>query len=61
MSGDADAGFKIVESDSIADHMASWFALGGVGSLALGYAAWEWRREVFGIVGKAFGSLPFIK
>ena len=25
---------------------AGWWALGGVGLLALGYAAWEWRREM---------------
>lgn len=59
--GDANAGFKIVESDKATDHVVSWLALGAIGSMALGYGAWEWRREVFGILGKAFGSLPFIK
>lgn len=59
--GDASAGFEVVKDDSVADQMASWLALGGVGSLALGYAAWEWRREVVGALGKAFGSLPFVK
>jgi hypothetical protein len=27
------------------DTIASWWALGGVGTLALGYAGWEWRSE----------------
>jgi hypothetical protein len=25
---------------------ASWWVIGGVGTLALGYAAWEWREEI---------------
>lgn len=33
-----------------------WWALGGVASLALGYAVWEWRREIAGGFGK-LGSI----
>jgi len=31
---------------------AGWWALGGVGSLAVGYGAWEWRREVVAFIQK---------
>lgn len=31
---------------------AGWWALGGVGSLAVGYGAWEWRREVASFIQK---------
>lgn len=33
-----------------------WLALGGVGALALGYAGWEWRREIAEKI-KGIGSL----
>ncbi len=29
-----------------------WWAVGGIGSIALGYAGWEWRREVAGWIRK---------
>ena len=35
-----------------------WWAFGGVGMLAAGYAGWEWRSEVAGVIRK-FGS--FVK
>ncbi len=61
VQGDGSAGFKVVDQGNTADHMASWLALGGVGSMALGYGAWEWRREMWGALGKVFGALPFVK
>ena len=33
-----------------------WWAFAGVGSMAAGYAGWEWRREL-ATLAKAFGSL----
>ncbi len=60
-SGDAQAGFKVVDTDEVKDRAASWLALAGVSVLALGYAAWEWRREVYGALVKVFDALPFGK
>jgi len=34
-----------------------WWAFGGVGTLAVGYAGWEWRREVLSIIKKATGLI----
>jgi len=34
---------------------AGWWALGGVGTLAAGYGAWEWRREMISALGKVKG------
>lgn len=31
-----------------------WWAVGGIGMVALGYAAWEWRREVSMYIRKLF-------
>lgn len=39
-------GFSVEEVAAARDTIASWWALGGVGSLAIGYAGWEWRSEV---------------
>lgn len=39
-------GFKAEEVVASADAIASWWALGGVGTLALSYAGWEWRGEM---------------
>lgn len=36
-----------------------WWALGGVGLLALGYAGWEWRREVMSFVSRLSFSRIF--
>lgn len=38
--------FTVEAVKSSRDTIASWWALGGVGSLALGYAGWEWRTEL---------------
>lgn len=35
-----------------------WWAFGGVGTLAAGYAGWEWRREVLSIIKKAASFIP---
>lgn len=40
------AGFAVQPIKDSAMVFAGWWALGGVGVLALGYAGWEWRREV---------------
>jgi hypothetical protein len=34
-----------------------WWAFGGVGTLAAGYASWEWRREVLSAIKKASGLI----
>lgn len=38
--------FAVEAMEASRDTIASWWALGGVGSLALGYAGWEWRVEM---------------
>ena len=42
----SDPGFSVESVETAADTVASWWALGGVGSLAVGYAGWEWRSEM---------------
>lgn len=41
---DAAYGVEPVKDTGLA--FAGWWALGGVGAFALGYAGWEWRREL---------------
>ncbi len=38
-----------------------WWAFGGVGMIAAGYAGWEWRREVASIIRKASSFMPLGK
>lgn len=40
------AAFPVESVEDTATAFAGWWALGGVGVLALGYAGWEWRHEV---------------
>lgn len=40
------AAFAVEPVKDGAEAFVGWAALGGVGALALGYAAWEWRREI---------------
>lgn len=59
--GDADVGFEVVDTPASSDQTLSWLALGGLGFASLGYAGWEWRRELIGGVGKLLRLLPFVK
>jgi hypothetical protein len=43
-----DAAFAVEPMKQGAKAFVGWWALGGVGTLALGYAGWEWRQEVVG-------------
>lgn len=61
VQGDAEAGFKVENVAAAGDRLVSWLALGGVGVAALSYALWEWRREVYGVLAKVTGALPFGK
>lgn len=61
LSGDGDVGFAVVDTPTGKDEFASWLALGGLGVVSLGYAGWEWRREMWGGIGKVFALLPWIK
>lgn len=47
-----DAAFAIKPMEEGAKAFVAWWALGGVGALALGYAGWEWRSEVAGALRK---------
>ena len=40
------AAFAVEPVKDAAEVFVGWWALGGMGALALGYAGWEWRREV---------------
>ncbi len=46
------AGFAVEPIADTASGVAGWWAFGGVGSLALGYAGWEWRSEILGLLRK---------
>jgi hypothetical protein len=41
-----DATFAVTPVKETGKAFIGWWALGGVGLLAVGYGAWEWRREV---------------
>ena len=49
------ADYKVEPIKDSATTFAGWWALGGVGAVAVGYAAWEWRREIAGLWGKLLG------
>lgn len=51
------AAFAVQPVADSAKAFMGWWALGGVGVAALGYAGWEWRREVLNAIRK----IPFIK
>lgn len=51
------AAFAVQPVADSAKAFVGWWALGGVGVAALGYAGWEWRREVLNVIRK----VPFIK
>lgn len=46
------AAFAVEPVKDQATAFVGWWAMGGVGTLALGYAGWEWRREVLAGVAK---------
>ncbi|MNH30521.1 hypothetical protein D3C72_2551200 [compost metagenome] len=53
------AAFAVESIKDTTQAFVGWWALGGVAFLALGYGAWEWRREVgllFGKIGTFFHS-----
>ena len=54
-AGVSAAAFKVEPIKDTAQAFAGWWALGGVGVLALGYGAWEWRREVASLVRRMTG------
>ena len=53
-----DAAFAVQPIADSAKAFAGWWALGGVGALAVGYAGWEWRRELGAFMRRI---LPFNK
>lgn len=40
------AGYPVEPYNEGANAAASWWVIGGIAVLALGYAGWEWRREI---------------
>lgn len=49
--------FAVAPTKSTGKSFVGWWALGGLGTLAAGYAAWEWRQEIgrgFKRVGAVF-------
>lgn len=51
------AAFAVKPIKDSASAFAGWWALGGVGTLALGYAGWEWRKELRNLIQKATAFL----
>lgn len=47
-----DAAFAVAPMKETGKAFIGWWALGGVGLIALGYAGWEWRRELMSAVHK---------
>ena len=47
-----DAAFAVESVKDTTQTFVGWWALGGVGMLALGYGAWEWRREMGLLLGR---------
>jgi len=47
------ASFPVEPIKKVADSAVVWWALGGAGVLAASYGAWEWRREVSGVIRRA--------
>lgn len=61
VQGDGTAGFSVVDTPASSDQLLSWLAVGGMGMASLGYAAWEWRREVWSGLSGLLSMLPFVK
>jgi len=51
-----ESSFAVQPVKDTAMAFVGWWALGGVGALAIGYGMWEWRREIAAYVGKTVGS-----
>jgi len=51
-----ESSFAVQPVKDTAMAFVGWWALGGVGALAVGYGVWEWRREITAYVGKTIGS-----
>jgi hypothetical protein len=47
-----DAAFGVEPVADTGKAFIGWWALGGVGILALGYAGWEWRQEIAAVIRK---------
>lgn len=46
------AAFPVEPIKQTGESALMWWVLGGVGALAVGYAGWEWRREIAGTIRK---------
>lgn len=55
-AGAVNADFAVETIAQSGEATLGWWAFGGVGTLAAGYAGWEWRREVTGWIRR---KLPF--
>ncbi|HEY0964990.1 MAG TPA: hypothetical protein VGE13_00740 [Candidatus Saccharimonadales bacterium] len=51
------ADFPIEKMKQQANDTIGWLAFAGVGSMAVGYGAWEWRRELSGVIGRIAGMI----
>lgn len=55
------AGYGVEDVAQAGSEFVGWWAFGGVVAAALGYGAWEWRRELGAGLGKIGRFLPFHK
>lgn len=51
------ADFPVQAAAQSSQATLGWWAFGGVGTLAVGYAGWEWRREMLAIIKKSAGFI----
>lgn len=47
-----EAAFAVESVKDTTKAFVGWWALGGIGVLALGYGAWEWRREITVLIAR---------
>ena len=52
------ADFPVEVVGESAQSTLGWWAFGGVGLLALGYAGWEWRIEIMNAIKKVGSFIP---
>jgi len=57
----SDAAFAINAAQDTGKAFIGWWALGGVGIVALGYGVWEWRQEAMMAIRKASSFFTSLK
>jgi len=53
-----EADFPVEAVGQASEATLGWWAFGGVGVIALGYAGWEWRNEMLSLIKKVASFIP---